>query len=932
MILGALLAATIFLQEPQNIIVILADDMGFASLHAEHPDSGLPTPHLDQLAAQGMSFTDAHSPSAVCSPTRYGLLTGRYPWRTTLKSGIVNKWGTPLIAEDRLTIADVARQAGRTTSCIGKWHLGWQWPKQGGGFTRSPAKIDYTRLLGGGPLAAGFDHAFGDDVPNWPPYVWIENNRALSVPTGTMPEEPMPGVRAGPMTPGWSLEAVLPELTRQCVTFLRDRAEKEEPFFLFYSMTSPHTPIVPSEEFVGKSGVSKYADFILETDGSVGQILLALDQTGLADNTLVIFTADNGTSPKGDFASLEAGGVDLRGQWRGHKADIWEGGHRVPFLVRWPGVVAPGSQCDEPILLTDIMPTVAEALGQTLPEDAAEDGQSLLPLLRGQSLVSKDPRTLVMQSSQGYFAVRSGQWKACFSAGSAGWSAPNSEKKALDQGLPPVQLYDMAADPGETTNLAVKPRQHRQQVEILRGLLLREVHRTPLDTPTWWKQLPWPKPPNIVLFFADDAGYADFGFQGSTTHATPHVDSIAANGIRFTQGYVSASVCSPSRAGMLTGRYQQRFGHESNLPGMADEAVSEELRGLPLSETTLADLLQRHGYTTGLVGKWHLGLAPRFHPTQRGFDEFFGMLEGSSAYAPGKAKRIQSSRGEVDPLDLPYLTDAFGDEAVAFVDRHHDESFFLYLSFNAPHTPMQARPEDLAAMRDSYETEVRAANAAMTKSLDDNVGKVLAALDRHGLTENTLVIFLNDNGGAMPYNASLNAPLRGTKGTCLEGGIRVPFCMQWPAKFYQGGVEERPIVSLDLFPTVLAAAGIPIPENLNLDGVNLLPFLVGGWAYQVMLPHETLFWKLNWGAAVRHEDWKLVRTPQGEEWLFNLAEDPGERHDRSDQYPERVQALQTLLQSWENELPTPIWQTAPRWKVHSSTRYDQTTVDGFIRR
>jgi len=475
-------------QVPKNVVVILADDMGLASLHHEHPGSGLPTPHLDQLAREGMSFTDAHSGSAVCSPTRYGLLTGRYSWRTTMKAGIVNKWGPPLIAEDRLTLADVARQAGLRTACIGKWHLGWRWPKQGGGTTRKAAEIDYTQPIGGGALEAGFEHYFGDDVPNWPPYIWIEDDRAHAVPSEQMQADGSNGVSAGPMTPGWDLDVVLPELTRRCVAYVRDRASADEPFFLFFPMTSPHTPINPPPAFKGQSGVSEYADFLLETDWSVGQVLRALDQYGVADETLVIFTTDNGTSPKADFETLADGGVDLRAHWRGHKADLWEGGHRVPFLVRWPGVVAPGTRSDEPIVLTDIMATVAAALDVALPEEAAEDSVDLGPALRGEATGPLHD-AIVSHSSLGFFAVRRGQWKALFCAGSGGWSAPN-EKNASKQGLPAAQLYDLAADPGETTNLA---REQEERLAELTKLLQDLVEREANEGPAWWRQLPWPK-------------------------------------------------------------------------------------------------------------------------------------------------------------------------------------------------------------------------------------------------------------------------------------------------------------------------------------------------------------------------------------------------------------------------------------------------------
>jgi len=435
--------------------------------------------------------------------------------------------------------------------------------------------------------------------------------------------------------------------------------------------------------------------------------------------------------------------------------------------------------------------------------------------------------------------------------------------------------------------------------------------------------------PNVVIFFADDAGYADFSFQGSKTHLTPHIDSIAANGIRFSNGYVSASVCSPSRAGLLTGRYQQRFGHESNLPGAKDKTVPDSLRGLPVNEITIADLLKKEGYTTGIIGKWHLGMEPQFHPTRRGFDEFFGMLGGSSPYHPGKAKNIQCTYKEVDPIGLPYLTDAFGDEAADFVTRHKQNPFFLYLSFNAPHGPLHARPDYLAAAKTSFETESRAINAAMTRSLDENVGKVLARLKEEGLLENTLILFLNDNGGAMPYNASLNSPLRGTKGTCLEGGIRVPFSFQWPAKLPKGKTESRPVISLDLLPTIMSAVGGTLPTDRVFDGVNLIPFLTNGWAYQVMLPHETLYWKLNWAAAIRKGDWKLVRTPDDQHWLFNLAKDPSENENQFKAKPKIAEELLADLKTWEAQLMTPIWTTSQKWKKHSLQRYNQKTVNGF---
>lgn len=481
---------------PRGVVLILADDMGSDSVSALHPTSGLATPSLDKLAAQGMCFTDAHSGSGVCSPTRYGLLTGRYAWRTRLKQGIVAKWGPPLIDDEELTLAEVMQAADYVTACIGKWHLGWNWPRLAGATAEDA--IDYSRPVTGGPTEHGFDTYFGDDVPNWPPYTWIENDRVLVAPTGRMEADSANGVSAGPAVPGWKLEEVLPTLVDRCEAFLAERAEAEEPFFLFFSMTSPHTPINPTKEFRGKSGVSAYADFLLETDWAVGRVLATLDRLDLADDTLVIFTADNGTSPKARFAELEAGGILLRETWRGHKADAFEGGHRVPFIVRWPGVVEAGARCSEIISLVDCTATLAEVVGATLPPDAAVDSVSLLPLLRGETLKAPLHEAVVSHSSGGRFAVHRGQYKAIFCPGSGGWSAPN-DKQARARGLPEVQLYNLERDPRESKNLCAE---QPEVVEELRGILRRFVERgrsTPgpsqsNDGPVHWRQLPWPKP------------------------------------------------------------------------------------------------------------------------------------------------------------------------------------------------------------------------------------------------------------------------------------------------------------------------------------------------------------------------------------------------------------------------------------------------------
>jgi len=429
-----------------------------------------------------------------------------------------------------------------------------------------------------------------------------------------------------------------------------------------------------------------------------------------------------------------------------------------------------------------------------------------------------------------------------------------------------------------------------------------------------------PSPPNIILIFADDAGYADFGFNGSQLIKTPNIDGIATNGIKFSKAYVSGPVCSPSRAGLLTGRYQQRFGHEYNIGGNFTNTDPDSI-GLAIGEKTIADYLKEEGYRTGIVGKWHLGEKSHFHPNNRGFDEFFGMLGGGSPYHSGKANKILRNAEQVESVSLPYLTDAFGDEAVKFIQRNAKQPFFLYLSFYAPHTPMHARPDYLQEALPLFETEKRAVNAAMTRSLDENVGKVLEQLKNLGLTENTLVIFTNDNGGAMPYNASNNDPFSGTKGTFLEGGIHVPLVAQWPQKLSSGSVYDKPIITLDLLPTALAAAGKTMPNNL--DGVNLWPFLEGVDS----TPHEQLFWRLGHHGAVLQDPWKLIWFDDAPPRLHNLSIDIAEQTDLSQDKPELTKALLGAFQKWESELIDPIWRTDTIWKTHSRKRYDQAYVN-----
>lgn len=406
--------------------------------------------------------------------------------------------------------------------------------------------------------------------------------------------------------------------------------------------------------------------------------------------------------------------------------------------------------------------------------------------------------------------------------------------------------------------------------------------------------------PNVVLIVADDAGFADFSFQGSLDITTPNIDSIANSGVQFKQAYASAWVCSPTRAGLLTGRYQQRFGHEFNVPAFYNR------NGLPTSEITIASWLKTIGYQTIAVGKWHLGYVRRdFHPLNRGFDNFYGFYAGARSYRPSPFSswlfRIHRDF-QIQNENFSYLTDELADEAANYIRQNKNNPFFLYLSFNAVHTPMQVKAADYWSFSNISNTRRRRL-AAMTKAMDDGVGTVLDELDRHGLTENTIVIFINDNGGA-PDNASDNFPFSGEKLTPYEGGIRVPMLMKWPGQIRAGSVYNYPVSSLDIFPTIAETTGIWNVAPYQIDGVNLLPYLQRQISGR---PHRELYWRGGNQYAVREINWKLLKDNSGREQLFYVPHDPTESNDLSDQYPNRVRRLKRLYENWESQMIEPAW-------------------------
>ena len=464
-----------------NIIIILADDLGYGDPECYNDKSLIPTPHINQLASQGVKFNDAHSPASVCTPTRYGLLTGRYCWRTNLKRSVLWPWDPPLIALDRVTLPEMLQQKGYATACIGKWHLGWDWPLQNGQYMSDlvsgvslPANqretwaqhIDFAMPTQGGPLDQGFQHYFGDDVPNFPPYAFIKDRKTTRIPRVAKPVD-MFG-HAGPAVAAWDLSMVMPTITQQAVDFIDKQSSKTDPFFLFMPLTAPHTPIAPSPNFIGKSEAGWYGDFVHQVDWTVGQISQALQRNNLAEDTLLIFTSDNGSPQRngkdmnGPTGSVKQTGHDPSRPWRGMKSDAWEGGHRVPFIAVWPGQIEANSASDEPIILTDLMRTLASLLDFKLTQEMAEDSFDIGPALFIKKTEQKQPTIrdhLIHHSGNGIFAIREGSWKLILGKSSGGFTQHRPPADA-----PAGQLYNLKADPTESQNL------YRQHPEIVRRL------------------------------------------------------------------------------------------------------------------------------------------------------------------------------------------------------------------------------------------------------------------------------------------------------------------------------------------------------------------------------------------------------------------------------------------------------------------------------
>lgn len=469
------LAATTFADKP-NILILYADDLGYGDLGCYNKESKIPTPNLDKLAAEGMRFTDAHSSSGICTPSRYAMLTGRHHWRDF--HGIDNGFDKPVFKLGQLTMPEMLRKSGYATACIGKWHLGWDWdsirkpgtPQK----SKSHADFDWTKPFRGGPLEHGFDHYFGDNVINFPPYAWIEDDKVLAAPDitfKTTPQATKEGsweCREGPGRSDWDFYKVLPTLTDKGEEYIRSRKGNEQPFFLYFPLPSPHAPIVPNNKFDGSSQAGAYGDFVVETDDSCGQLLNALREIGAYENTIIIFSADNGAE-RYAYPRDENFGHWSSQPLRGLKRDIYEGGHRVPTLIKWPGLTQPGTECGALISQIDFMATLASSVEYDLPENSAEDSHDLLPLLKGEKQSVRT--THIHNTNPNNYAIRHGKWtlidaKTGYLSGvDKGWE----KRHGYDPDeKPPVELYDMEKDIGQRKNLAAE---HPGTVKELQALL-----------------------------------------------------------------------------------------------------------------------------------------------------------------------------------------------------------------------------------------------------------------------------------------------------------------------------------------------------------------------------------------------------------------------------------------------------------------------------
>ncbi|MEM7697921.1 MAG: sulfatase-like hydrolase/transferase [Verrucomicrobiota bacterium] len=920
------LSPLIFSAERPNIVFVFCDDLGYGDIHCLAPEtSKIPTPHTDRLAQEGMIFTDAHSGSSVCTPTRYGLLTGRYSWRTKLQKGVVTGFAPCLIDEARPTVASFLQDQGYATAIIGKWHLDFQYADPDTG-TLYSQKDHKTPPVGAripdGPLTRGFDFFHG--------FHHARNMEAVIVDDQVIAQDPV--------------ENMLPRLTEQSVAYITSRAESEDPFFLYVPLGSPHTPIVPTEEWQGKSGLGDYGDFVMQTDHALGEILRVLDETGMAEETLVIFSSDNGCSKAAGIKDLAEQGHLVSAHLRGSKADIWEGGHRVPFIVRWPGQVKAGSTNDATLCLVDFFATTAELIGEEVPTDSCEDSVSFLAALSGDEIKSERPG-IVHHSHSGHFAYRSGPWKLNLARASGGWTKPQ-EKDATDE-MPIAQLYHLGEDIGETNNLfetrpEVAARLYRDLHQIVFAgrstpgepspndvdeidLWKSEkavpdwaeaavVQKDPASPPAAEKPRAPEDRPNFLFILVDDQSPFDFKFYNPrSTLDAPVIEGLAREGLvidgAYHMGADAGAVCRPSRHMIMTGRtlWNLRTPPKNGDPPYQDE-VQEQI------ENCLPAIFNRAGYDTMRTCK----RGNSYPPANRQFAVVHdatkrkGDPETGSQWHADRVLDYLAEREASDDEDPFFIYYGFShphdprEGPAALLEKYHavnhsDQTQPVALNRAAPPLPinyLSAHPfpdghpnlRDEVAVKGVWEWRDEATirneigrQFACSESIDIQVGRVIDQLEAMGELDNTYIIYTADHGMAIGRHG-----LQG-KQNLYEHTWRVPFVVKGPG--VKTGRAQGNLYLLDLLGTFCDLAGIDLPPSV--ESVSFRSVLEGS---------EESIRDVLYGAycggtkpgirAIREGDWKMIQYDAidgavQETQLFNLAENPHEflsEHGEEDEW------------------------------------------------
>ena len=900
-----------------NIILILTDDQGYADL-GSFGSTKIKTPHLDRMATEGLRLTNFYA-QPVCGVSRASLMTGSYPIRVAEPGNVKRLHTVPHPAE--ITMAEVLRSAGYKTGIIGKWHLAAINKEHPSGF-------DPTTM----PNAQGFDYFYGTPLYNG--FTVEVADTKLRVPILRNEEVVVPAVE------NW--DNITADYTAEALNWIE--SHQAEPFFLYLAHNMPHIPLGASADFKGKSAYGPYGDAIEEIDWSTGQILAQLKALGLDENTLVIFTSDNGPwvettramQPDGE-AFIPRHHSGSAAPFRGWKMSTWEGGSRVPFIARWPQKISPLRVSDEILSTLDLLPTFANLTGAALPSDRVLDGEDATGFLLGHT--DQSPRhNFLYYAGSLLTGVRVDQWKLVLprpaNPPGTGWWGRMIEE------ISEVQLFDLTTDPSETTNLA--PRHPAVVAKLMTHIEAARSEIGDMNTigtgarffdagPRTIKGTPSiplphsapptrPEKPNFVIIFTDDQGYGDLGSFGGDHVSTPRLDQMAAEGIRLTSFYAAAPVCSPSRAALTTGCYPKRI----NMATGSNFGVllAGDPKGLHPDEVTIAEVLKSVDYRTGIFGKWHLGDQPEFLPTRQGFDEYFG-LPYSHDIHPQNPRNSQFNFPQL-PLvegetvielapDADYLTQRITEHAVSFIDRHHDQPFFLYVPHPIPHKPLHASPAFMQDVAPEVAAQLKnetpdfvdyTARAQLLRNaiaeIDWSVGEILDTLKKHGLDENTFVIFTSDNGP--PRNTLASAgPLRGHKSTVFEGGMREPAVMRWPGQIPAGRVSDRLMTTMDLYPTIAHLAGAQVPTDRIIDGKDIWPVLNA----DEPSPHRAFFYHRNDNLmAVRSGKWKLHLADEKPSALYNLQADIGETTNVITAHPDVVHRLHQFMIDFTTDIAT----------------------------